>query len=178
MKRFFSILAVVAFTFALTSCGSDDETPRPTDLPKKGLGVEQTYSYNLDVPASSSVTTSKVLKLSDFNGMKKEWEDFISDAKVRGNSNIKISGISKNNHKITELTLKIAKTDILKKFATSDKNAVDGTFNFKKDLDFLREIMNQLRKEKEVTLEIIIKTEKKINNDVNVTLNFDVLFEF
>ncbi len=175
MKRFFSILAVVAFTFALTSCGSDDEVTRPKDLPEGGLEVKQTYSYDLIVPKSTSVTTRKVLKLSDFDGIKKEWEDFISDTKIKGTSNITISGI----HKITELTLKIAKTDISKKFAPNKEDKeVDEIFNFKEDLEFLRKIMNQLKKDKEVTLEIIVNSEKAIDKDVNVTLNFDVLFEF
>ncbi len=176
MKRILSILMVVTMAFAGVSCGDDDGPTRPKDMPNS-VEDSKNYSYELLSQANSTITIGKEIKLTDFSQIKKDWIQFVNEAKVRSSSKMMISGIKKGDHKIKNLTLKVKGTNIVKRFANDEGFAMDGTFNFVEDQNFMQNLMNELVAEKTITIELTATTEKKINNDVKISLDFNVLFK-
>ncbi len=179
MKRFFSILALVAFTFALISCGGDDGPTPPPGMPKS-VDDNKNYTYEFSTfPANSTITLRQKLKLSDFKKIDKTWLEFVNEAKVRSTSKMEVLGIKKSDNKIKNLTLKVEGTGIVKKFADDEGFAEDGIFNFSDDQKFMQQVMTELVSERTLTLELTATTEKeiKVDKEVKVKLYFDVLFK-
>ncbi len=176
MKRILSILMVVTIAFAGVSCGDDDGPTRPEGMPNN-VDDSKSYSYELLSQANSTITIGKEIKLTDFSKIKKDWVQFVNEAKVRSSSKMMISGIKKGDHKIKNLTLKVKGTNIVKRFSNDEGFAMDGTFNFVEDQNFMQNLMNELVAERKITLELSATTEKKINNNVKVELDFDILFK-
>ncbi len=171
MKRFFSILAVVAFTFALTSCGSDDAPERPKNIPQT---VTDTKSYTFEILTNGIFSVEKEIKLEEFAKLKKEYIEYVKNAEVKPDSYVQISGVTAGKYTITNLELRVKGTDIYKSFGEVVK---DETFNSLNDLQFIDRVEKELVSEKKLTLVLKGKPNKEINKNVKVEVKLSAEFD-
>lgn len=170
MKRIFSISAILMVLFAVVSCGDNDAPKRP-DLPETVDG-SKTYGYELLVSSGAATLMPKEIMLSDFKAVE-AYAKSIKDVNVRSSSKIMITGVSKGEHKLKDLQLRVKGTNIKKDFGTVTK---DGEYNFLSDIEFIQKLMRKLIGSKEITLELTTESEKTIQKDVKVMLQIDAQF--
>ncbi len=171
MKRFFSILTLVAITFAFISCGGDDGPTPPPDMPKT---INDTKSYTFEILTNGAIEISKEIELTDFVKLKKEYLDFVNNAEMRAtDSYIKITGVTKGKYTIKNLVLKVKGTDIQREFGTVTE---DETYSTLKDLNFIDRVEKRLVSERKITLLLKGVPDKEINKNVKVDLNLAAKF--
>ncbi len=170
MKRFFSILALVAFTFALISCGSDDPK-RPDDVPQS-VNDAQNYTFEILANSNSTFGLEKEIRLEDFVKLK-EYIKYVSKADMKSDSYIKFAGVNKGGYTLTDVVLKVKGTDIQRKIKEVNK---DDTYNSLDDLKFIDRVEKRLVSKKKIILLLQGKTDKEINKDVKVEIKLSAKF--
>lgn len=171
MKKILSFLAIVLLAAGITSCGDDDKPQKPT-WPET---IDGTKAYTLDVLASKGAqfTVPLNIELKDFPGVAK-LENKIKNAKARTSSFIKISGIAKDEHKLSNLVLKVEGTNIQKVIGEVKG---DRTYDEVEDLLFLQRLAQRLVQAKKVNLIVQATSEKEINKTVKIEVNLALRFE-
>lgn len=171
MKKIVSFLAIVLLAVSFTSCGDDDKPQKPT-WPET---IDETKAYTLDILAlkGSQFTVPLSVELKDFPKIIK-LEDKIKNAKARTPSFIKITGITKGQHKLSNLVLKVEGTNIQK--VIGDVKA-DKIYDEVEDLMFLQRLAQRLVQTKKANLIIQATSEKEINKTVKIEVNLAVRFE-
>ncbi len=171
MKRFFSILALVAFTFALVSCGDDDNNEVRT-WPET-ITDSKNYTFEILTSANADFSIPVTMKLEDFAQLG-EWTGKVRNAEAKANSFIKIAGVSAGGYTFETLTLQVEGTNIKRVFKNVKE---DGTFNtVDTDLDFLNSLAKRLGDRSEIVVKLSGKTDKEVNKNVKVSINLNVLF--
>ncbi len=171
MKRFFSILALVAFTFALISCGGDDGPNRPEGVPQS-VNDAQSYTFEILANSNSTFGLEQEIKLEDFVKLK-DYIKYVRKADMKSDSHIKITGVDKGGYTLTDVVLKVKGTDIQRKIKEVNK---DDTYNSLDDLEFIDRVEKRMVSKKKIILLLQGKTDKEINKDVKVEIKLSAKF--
>lgn len=170
MKRIYTLFLLVATAILMGACGDDSPKENP-NLPDN-VDESKTYTYQLLIPQGSSTTMPQTLSLDDFKKVI-TYKKYIRQAKVRSSSKIIISGVTKGEHELKDMVLKVKGTNIKREFPSVKK---DDIYNFTEDISFIQQLMTKLVSAKKITLELTTSSTKTIKSDVKVEIQIDSQF--
>ncbi len=167
MKQFFSFLTVVAFSFALISCGGDDNTPSIPEGTPESVTDSKSISFEVLASKGSGFDIPQTLKLEDFAKLK-DFAKYVTEAKMDPKKSfIKISGIKEEAPAVKTLMLSVEGTDIRRTF----ENVKNGTFDeYDTDLEFLNQVIKRLGEQKSIVLKLQGQAEEEINKELKVEI--------